>query len=113
MPTPAIKSPRQSIRGRNVADRTATRAARSEEPEQADQPSPESSPEASIGEAEPQIDGEPIPTDADRPPTRDERVRAAAYRRFVARGGENGNDVEDWLEAEREVDLQDEAASRG
>ncbi|HEY9065432.1 MAG TPA: DUF2934 domain-containing protein [Burkholderiaceae bacterium] len=85
--------------------------------EQADESSPDaspqSSPEASTSEAGPQIGGEPIPNDADRPLTRDERVRAAAYRRFVARGGEDGNDVEDWLEAEREVDLQDEAAARG
>jgi ribosomal protein L7/L12 len=35
--------------------------------------------------------------------TRDERVAAIAYRRFLARGGEHGHDVEDWLAAEAEV----------
>jgi hypothetical protein len=30
-------------------------------------------------------------------------VEGRAYRRFQERGGEHGRDVEDWLEAEREL----------
>lgn len=30
-------------------------------------------------------------------------VAARAFRRFEERGGEHGHDVEDWLEAEREL----------
>ena len=32
-----------------------------------------------------------------------EVVAQRAYELYVQRGGENGNDVEDWLKAEREV----------
>src|SRR5262245_43529333 len=32
-----------------------------------------------------------------------DRVALRAYERFLARGGEHGRDVEDWLEAEREI----------
>jgi ribosomal protein L7/L12 len=32
-----------------------------------------------------------------------ERIAALAYERFLARGGEHGHDVEDWLAAEAEV----------
>jgi len=37
-------------------------------------------------------------------PTRDELIRAAAHRRFVERGMTPGDPVQDWLEAEAEVD---------
>jgi len=37
-------------------------------------------------------------------PSREALVRAAAYRRHVARGGGHGSDVEDWLAAEAEID---------
>ena len=47
-------------------------------------------------------------TEADQPEgTPDERrkeaIRRAAYERYVRRGATPGSDVEDWLEAEREV----------
>ena len=32
-----------------------------------------------------------------------DRIAARAYERFVARGGEHGHDVEDWLAAEAEL----------
>ena len=32
----------------------------------------------------------------------DERIRARAYELFLERRGESGNDVDDWLRAERE-----------
>jgi ribosomal protein L7/L12 len=32
-----------------------------------------------------------------------DQIAAHAYQRFVARGGEHGHDVEDWLAAEREL----------
>jgi hypothetical protein len=60
-------------------------------------------------DAERPIDRGPFrfPTQADHPPTREERVRAAAYRRFLERGGQHGDDMRDWLEAEREVGAED------
>jgi hypothetical protein len=33
----------------------------------------------------------------------DTDVAARAYARFLARGGEHGHDVDDWLEAERDL----------
>jgi hypothetical protein len=35
-------------------------------------------------------------------PSEDE-VRARAYERYLERGGMHGNDVEDWVEAEKEL----------
>lgn len=32
-----------------------------------------------------------------------EQISTRAYERFLARGGEHGRDMEDWLEAEREL----------
>ena len=34
---------------------------------------------------------------------RDEEIARRAYEIFLTRGGEHGHDVEDWLEAEREI----------
>jgi hypothetical protein len=33
----------------------------------------------------------------------EEEVRALAYRLFQARGGEPGHELEDWIQAEREL----------
>lgn len=49
--------------------------------------------------------------EADRTRQREDRVREAAHRRFIERGREHGHDVEDWLDAERDVDREDPAAS--
>lgn len=32
-----------------------------------------------------------------------EEIRTTAYYRFISRGGKAGNDLADWLQAEREV----------
>lgn len=37
---------------------------------------------------------------------REDLIRREAYRRYQERGGEAGSAVDDWLEAEREVDGQ-------
>ena len=55
----------------------------------------------------------PFPTQAHHPRTREERVREVAHRRFMERGGEHGHDVEDWTEAEREIDEIDRQAPQG
>ncbi|HME90881.1 MAG TPA: DUF2934 domain-containing protein [Myxococcaceae bacterium] len=34
-----------------------------------------------------------------------EQIAARAYEIYLARGGENGHDVEDWYQAERELKL--------
>jgi hypothetical protein len=33
----------------------------------------------------------------------EEEIRMRAYRRYLERGGEDGQDFDDWLEAEREI----------
>lgn len=33
----------------------------------------------------------------------EEEIRARAYRRYLERGGQDGLDFEDWIEAEREL----------
>ena len=35
---------------------------------------------------------------------RDERIQSRAYERYLERGQEAGHDLDDWLQAEREVD---------
>ena len=34
---------------------------------------------------------------------RDERIRSRAYERYLERGQEAGHDLDDWLQAEREL----------
>ena len=44
--------------------------------------------------------------------TREERIRRRAYEVYLERGGEPGQDLEDWLQAERELTTdQSESAS--
>jgi hypothetical protein len=38
-----------------------------------------------------------------RPVPTEEEVRALAYQLFQARGGEPGHELEDWIQAEREL----------
>jgi len=42
-------------------------------------------------------------------PDRQSRVAERAYDRYLARGGQNGQDLDDWLEAEREITAEDDA----
>ena len=53
----------------------------------------------------------PVPADSpnDRP-DRNARIAARAYALYLSRGGENGDAITDWLEAEREI--ISEASSR-
>jgi|KBSMisStandDraft_5_1062788.scaffolds.fasta_scaffold3022581_2 Protein of unknown function (DUF2934) len=37
------------------------------------------------------------------PESIDERIRTRAYERYLSRGGADGADVEDWIQAEQEV----------
>lgn len=41
---------------------------------------------------------------ADEPASREEAIRRAAYAAYERRGGEAGNEKQDWLDAETEVD---------
>ena len=44
--------------------------------------------------------------------TREDKIRRRAYELYVERGGELGRDIEDWLQAERELSAgKSEAAS--
>lgn len=40
---------------------------------------------------------------------REEKIRERAYEIYVARGGQEGDDVSDWLMAEREFDASNES----
>ena len=42
---------------------------------------------------------------------REEQIRERAYELYVARGGEDGHDMEDWLEAEAEITGMKERAA--
>ena len=35
---------------------------------------------------------------------RDQKIRSRAYERYLERGQEAGHDLDDWLQAEREID---------
>ena len=41
-----------------------------------------------------------------------ERIANRAYERYMARGGADGQDLEDWLEAERELEREHRPADR-
>jgi hypothetical protein len=45
---------------------------------------------------------------ADASPSREARIRAAAYAAYLRRGGEAGHEEEDWLEAERSIDAEED-----
>ena len=42
---------------------------------------------------------------------REERIRRRAYKMYLKRDGEFGHDLEDWLQAERKLTDQSEAAA--
>ena len=41
-----------------------------------------------------------------------ERIANRAYERYMARGGADGQDLEDWLEAERELEQEQRNGDR-
>ena len=43
--------------------------------------------------------------------THEERIRIRAYEVYLERGGDHGQDLDDWLQAERELTNQSESAS--
>ena len=53
-------------------------------------------------------------TDLNRPsqpqPSRLSRIAQRAHEIYEARGGQEGKDLDDWLQAEREIDAEIEAA---
>jgi Protein of unknown function (DUF2934) len=44
------------------------------------------------------------------PPSRLARIAKRAHEIYDARGGQDGKDMDDWLQAEREIDAEIEAA---
>jgi hypothetical protein len=57
--------------------------------------------------ASPRTPSLPTPED-DLRERRYERIAVRAYALYEARGGEHGQDLEDWLQAEREIDTETE-----
>jgi hypothetical protein len=55
----------------------------------------------------------PTPTPTPGAPPSHQAIAARAYARFVARGRNNGNDLDDWLQAERELRSEQTRAVAG
>jgi len=54
-----------------------------------------------------------VPVDpAVGPLARTERIARRAYELYERRGGAGGHDLQDWLEAERHIDAEDDSADR-
>ena len=54
-----------------------------------------------------------VPVDpAVGPLARTERIARRAYELYERRGGTGGHDLQDWLEAERQIDAEDDSAGR-
>jgi hypothetical protein len=51
------------------------------------------------------------PNPSDQQPSRLSRIARRAHEIYEARGGQDGRDLDDWLQAEREVDAEIEAGS--
>ena len=45
-------------------------------------------------------------------PSREDRIREAAYRRYLARGEREADSLIDWVEAEAEIDAEDARSSK-
>jgi len=73
------------------------------------------------GAADPKADistarQEPVTSAAPQPqpvPTREEKIAIVAYYKAERRGFANSGELDDWLEAEKEVDRQNSARSPG
>ena len=52
----------------------------------------------------------PPPGSRDQPLPRMNRIAKRAHELYEARGGRDGKDLDDWLQAEREIDDEIEAA---
>jgi hypothetical protein len=66
--------------------------------------------EGSAGQAAPPAGGRGAPAGVD-PQSRHRLISEAAYRRFAQRGYAGGSELEDWLQAEAEVDRESGAPS--
>ena len=56
--------------------------------------------------AKPKLDLEfqnPVETEPTYPPELEEKIRARAYELYEQRGGITGHDLDDWVQAEKEV----------
>jgi hypothetical protein len=50
------------------------------------------------------------PNQSGQQPSRLSRIARRAHEIYEARGGQDGRDLDDWLQAEREIDAEIEAA---
>ena len=51
------------------------------------------------------------PNQSGQQPSRLSRIARRAHEIYEARGGQDGRDLDDWLQAEREIDAEIEAGS--
>jgi hypothetical protein len=63
-------------------------------------PTPAVTPSARLSEC---VWQQPAPNLGDRPTDINVQISKRAYQRFVVRGGKNGYDVDDWLQAEADI----------
>lgn len=63
---------------------------------------------AAVVESQERSVGRTLPTTASQPKApRLDRIARRAHEIYVARGGVHGKDLDDWLQAEREIDAED------
>jgi len=56
-----------------------------------------------IPSSDPTVAAASMPSNGDSNPLDRDRIASRAYELYVARGGRDGRDVDDWLTAEREL----------
>jgi hypothetical protein len=104
-PQATVAQPRETIDpAEQATDASQAQAQRQEQPQGAQQmasPSDPRTPTQSQGQSEAQAQGQ---ADSGDTSSREARIRDAAYAAYQRRAGEPGNDVDDWLQAESEVD---------
>lgn len=101
-------TPATAPEGAAPARKTAAKSTRSRKPAASASADPVSPPSSGATPADTQAAMPAGSTPQAAPPqadgSRDQRVREAAYHRWLARGMADGDPERDWLEAEREVD---------
>jgi hypothetical protein len=106
-PQATVAQPRETIDpAEQATDASQAQAQQQEQPQGAQQMASPSDPQTPTqsqgqGQSEAQAQGQAESGDTS---SREARIRDAAYAAYQRRAGEPGNDVDDWLQAESEVD---------
>lgn len=96
-------TPSESLVGQPSAKRSLERSSRTK-----NRPTDPSPLPPALPEQDPPRPDEPPVAEPDRP-GRERRIAERAYGLFLGRGQAEGGDIDDWLEAERQVDVDEPA----